>query len=79
MFINEHADFVFCKLPEVASTIMRVAVIADIHGNQTALEAVLHDMAQQPPIDQTVIAGDLCLNGPRPKGFSRACINCSAR
>jgi putative phosphoesterase len=46
---------------------MRIAVISDIHGNQTALEAVLHDMAQQPPVDQTVIAGDLCLNGPRPK------------
>jgi predicted phosphodiesterase len=46
---------------------MRVAVIADIHGNQTALEAVLHDLAQQPPVDETVIAGDLCLNGPRPK------------
>src|SRR5689334_10911651 len=46
---------------------MRIAVISDIHGNQTALEAVLRDLAQQPPVDQTVIAGDLCLNGPRPK------------
>ena len=46
---------------------MRVAVISDIHGNQLAFEAVLHDLAQQPEIDQTVIAGDLCLNGPRPR------------
>ena len=46
---------------------MRVAVIADIHGNQIALEAVLRDLAQQPQVDQTIIAGDLCLNGPRPK------------
>ena len=46
---------------------MRVAVISDIHGNQIALEAVLMDLAQQPNVDQTVIAGDLCLNGPCPK------------
>jgi putative phosphoesterase len=46
---------------------MRVAIIADIHGNQIALEAVLADLARQPAVDQLVIAGDLCLNGPRPK------------
>lgn len=46
---------------------MRVAVISDIHGNQLAFEAVLRDLAEQPGIDQTVIAGDLCLNGPRPR------------
>ena len=45
---------------------MRVAVISDIHGNQLALEAVLHDLEAQPPCDELVIAGDLCLNGPRP-------------
>jgi predicted phosphodiesterase len=45
---------------------MRIAVIADIHGNQIALEAVLQDLAQQPPVDHLVIAGDLCLNGPCP-------------
>ncbi len=46
---------------------MRIAIIADIHGNQIALDAVLEDIAQQPPVDNIVIAGDLCLNGPRPK------------
>jgi putative phosphoesterase len=46
---------------------MRIAVIADIHGNQVALEAVLADLAMQPGIDKLVIAGDLCLNGPRPR------------
>jgi len=46
---------------------MRIAIIADIHGNQLAFEAVLADLAQQPPVDQIVIAGDLCLNGPRPR------------
>lgn len=46
---------------------MRVAIISDIHGNQVALDAVLQDLAQQPTIDQLVIAGDLCLNGPCPR------------
>jgi len=46
---------------------MRVAVIADIHGNQIALEAVLQDLAQQAAVDHLVIAGDLCLNGPCPR------------
>lgn len=46
---------------------MRVAVISDIHGNQVALEAVLADLSQQPAVDQMVIAGDLCLNGPYPR------------
>jgi len=46
---------------------MRVAILSDIHGNQIALEAVLRDLKRQPNIDQLVIAGDLCLNGPRPR------------
>jgi predicted phosphodiesterase len=46
---------------------MRIAIISDIHGNKIALDAVLQDLAQQPFIDQVVIAGDLCLNGPQPR------------
>lgn len=46
---------------------MRIAVIADIHGNQIALESVLQDLSRQPAVDHLVIAGDLCLNGPRPR------------
>lgn len=46
---------------------MRIAIISDIHGNQLALEAVLRDLEAQPRCDQVVIAGDLCLNGPRPR------------
>ena len=46
---------------------MRIAIISDIHGNQTALEAVLQDLARQPTVDQLVVAGDLCLNGPCPR------------
>lgn len=46
---------------------MRIAILSDIHGNQVALNAVLQDLTKQPTIDQLVIAGDLCLNGPQPK------------
>ncbi len=46
---------------------MRVAILADIHGNQVALEAVLEDLAQQTGIEHIVVAGDLCLNGPSPE------------
>ena len=46
---------------------MRIAIISDIHGNQLALEAVLRDLEGQPGCDKLIIAGDLCLNGPRPR------------
>lgn len=46
---------------------MRVAVLSDIHGNLVALEAVLADLAAQGGADTLVIAGDLCLDGPRPR------------
>ena len=41
---------------------MRIAVIADIHGNLPALEAVLADI-QRRDIDRTVNLGD-CVSGP---------------
>jgi predicted phosphodiesterase len=44
---------------------MRVAIFSDVHGNLTALEAVLADIKQQTP-DLTIFAGDLCYHGPRP-------------
>lgn len=44
---------------------MRVAVFSDVHGNLTALEAVLADIAEQSP-DIIVFAGDLCVFGARP-------------
>lgn len=44
---------------------MRTAVFSDVHGNLTALEAVLADIKQQAP-DLIIFAGDLCLFGPRP-------------
>lgn len=42
---------------------MRIAVLADVHGNLAALEAVLDDIADQ-RIDRTIINGDLANRGP---------------
>ena len=44
---------------------MKVAIFSDVHGNLTALEAVLADIAYQAP-DRVVFAGDLCMFGARP-------------
>jgi predicted phosphodiesterase len=43
----------------------RIAALSDIHGNASALEAVLSDIAREKP-DALMIAGDLVLNGPEP-------------
>lgn len=45
---------------------MRVAVFSDVHGNLTALNAVLQDIDEQ-DVDHIVFAGDLCFLGPRPQ------------
>ena len=42
-----------------------VAILSDIHGNVAALDAVLADLTGQPH-EETVVAGDLALLGPRP-------------
>lgn len=44
---------------------MRIAVISDIHGNLTALEAVLADLRSVAP-DAVVLGGDLADGGARP-------------
>jgi hypothetical protein len=44
---------------------MRVAVLADIHGNLAAAEAVLDDIDRQGP-DYIVAAGDLAMRGAHP-------------
>jgi predicted phosphodiesterase len=49
---------------------MRIAIFSDVHGNLTALEAVLTDIDRQ-EVDTTVFAGDLCFIGPRPS----ACLS----
>lgn len=45
---------------------MRIAFLADIHGNATALEAVLHDISQQ-RVDKICVLGDISFRGPEPK------------
>lgn len=47
---------------------MRVALIADIHANLPALEAVLDDL---PPVDSVVCLGDIVGYNPMPE----ACLN----
>jgi predicted phosphodiesterase len=44
---------------------MRFAVVSDVHGNLTALEAVIADIKQQSP-DAVYHLGDLVANGARP-------------
>ncbi len=43
---------------------MRLAILADVHGNLPALEAVLADLDRQ-PVDGLVVAGDV-IDGPQP-------------
>jgi len=50
---------------------MRIAVFSDVHGNLSALQAVLEHIDQQPNLDKIVFAGDLCVFGPRPQ----ACLD----
>ena len=49
---------------------MRLAVLADIHGNLPALEAVLEDARRQ-GVDGTIVAGDFC-DRPQPLEVVRA-------
>ena len=44
---------------------MRLGVIADVHGNDVALRAVLDDAARY-HVDRWWVLGDLVLFGPRP-------------
>jgi putative phosphoesterase len=46
---------------------MRLAVLADIHGNAQALDAVLADV-EALGVDQIVVLGDLADRGPDPAG-----------
>ena len=43
---------------------MRLAILADVHGNLPALEAVLADVEQQ-KVDRILVAGDV-VDGPYP-------------
>jgi putative phosphoesterase len=50
------------------SSSVRLALLADIHGNSLALDAVLDDLRTAGPIDQFVVLGDLIAYGPDPGG-----------
>jgi len=46
---------------------VRIAILSDIHGNLVGLDACLADLQQQGGADVIVAAGDLCMDGPKPK------------
>jgi putative phosphoesterase len=43
----------------------RIAVLSDVHGNATALEAVRKALKKEKP-DAVIVAGDHVMNGPEP-------------
>ncbi|MBE3590996.1 MAG: metallophosphoesterase family protein [Firmicutes bacterium] len=45
---------------------MRIALFSDVHGNLTALEAVLEELERLGPLDRRVCAGDVAFLGPSP-------------
>ena len=46
---------------------LRIAIFSDIHGNLSGLDACLADLQAQGGADIYVAAGDLCMDGPKPK------------
>lgn len=46
---------------------MRCAILADIHGNLAAFQAVLEDVAGRGPLDNIWCLGDVVGYGPRPR------------
>ncbi len=46
---------------------MRLGVLSDIHGNLVGLDACLADLQAQGGADAIVAAGDLCVDGPKPR------------
>ncbi|MCM3665245.1 YfcE family phosphodiesterase [Mesobacillus subterraneus] len=45
---------------------MKIAFISDIHGNATALEAVLEDIKER-NVDNVYVLGDICYRGTEPR------------
>ena len=58
---------------------MRIAIFSDIHGNAHALERCLDDLAARGGADAVVAAGDLCLDGPKPKQVLKLLRRAGAR
>src|SRR5215216_2301905 len=59
-----------CLYRDDAAVSTIIALIADIHGNLAALEAVL-DALRAEPADQIVCLGDVAATGPQPCGVLR--------
>ncbi|RPJ41082.1 MAG: metallophosphoesterase, partial [Chloroflexi bacterium] len=55
-------------------TFYRLAVLADIHGNLPALEAVLADLEQSGPFDGILVLGDL-ICGPDQQAVLRRLVD----
>ena len=45
---------------------MKYAVIADIHGNGSALDAILGEISQEESIEGVLVLGDVAVGGPDP-------------
>ncbi len=59
-----------CRYEDDPAVSMTIALIADIHGNLTALEAVL-DALRAEPTDRIVCLGDVAATGPQPREVVR--------
>ncbi len=58
---------------------MRIAIFSDIHGNLVGLDACLADLQSQGGADILVAAGDLCLDGPKPKKVLQRLVEVGAQ
>jgi predicted phosphodiesterase len=47
---------------------LRLAILSDLHGNLHALNRCIDDLAARGGADVLVAAGDLCMDGPKPRG-----------
>ena len=69
MLFDFDLEFVIIKIEEVRGRDMtKIAVLSDIHGNTTALEAVLTD-AQKAEVDEYWLLGDILMPGTGRKNI----------
>lgn len=66
------------RRPQAYTGYVRIAVLADIHGNLPALEAVLED-AERNAVDEIVVNGDLVNRGPQGSGVVHRLLGLRAR
>lgn len=66
------------RRPRAYTGLVRIAVLADIHGNLPALEAVLADAASH-AVDEIVVNGDLVNRGPQGSQVVHRLLGLQAR